>query len=62
MFPVVRSDEKLLDLILQGDDLALELRRLVGGDRARNHGARHAARASEGHLRHEKTRKAARVL
>lgn len=43
-------DEQLLDLVLEGEDLALELRRLVGRYRARNHGARDAAGASESHL------------
>lgn len=43
-------DEQLLDLVLEGEDLALELGSLVGGDRARNYRARHPARASEGHL------------
>lgn len=46
----VGLNEQLLDLVLEGDDLALELRGLVGGDRARDHRARHAARASESHL------------
>lgn len=43
-------DEQLLDLVLEREDLALELGGLVGGDRARDHRARHAARAPESHL------------
>lgn len=43
-------DEQLLDLVLERQDLTLELRGLVGGDRARDDRARHAARTPEGHL------------
>lgn len=43
-------DEQLLDLILEGKDLALELGSLVGGDGASHHGARNTACSSESHL------------
>lgn len=43
-------DEQLLDLVLEGQDLALELRGLVGCHGARYHRAGHPAGASEGNL------------
>lgn len=43
-------DEQLLDLVLEREDLAFELRSLVGGDRARNHRAGHTASATKSNL------------
>mmetsp|Transcript_21719 Transcript_21719/g.53544 ORF Transcript_21719/g.53544 Transcript_21719/m.53544 type:complete len:240 (+) Transcript_21719:200-919(+) len=40
-------DEELLDLVLEGLDLPLELRALVGRHRGGDNGARHTARAAE---------------
>lgn len=37
IFPPAALDEQLLDLVLERQDLALELRCLVRGDRARDH-------------------------
>jgi hypothetical protein len=45
-----RLDEELLDLVLEGLDLALELRSLVCGHGRGNHGAGHAAGTAEGLL------------
>ena len=41
------SDEELLDLVLEGLDLPLELRALVGCHRRRDDGPRHAASAAQ---------------
>jgi len=43
----ITSDQELLDGILQGGDLRLELRALVGGDGARDDGPGDPARAAQ---------------
>ena len=47
------SDEELLDLVLEGLDLALELGTLVGRDRRRDHRPRHTARTPQSLHPHE---------
>lgn len=57
-FCVTCLDEQLLDLILDGVELRLDLRLLVGQDGARDHAARHTAGTAQGgarrneHVRH----------
>lgn len=51
------SDQQLLDLVLERLDLALELRRFIGGDRARNNWSGDAAGATQSHLHHKRVMK-----
>lgn len=47
-------DEKPLNLVLQGPNLSLQLRRLIGGDRGRDDSAGNTAGTPKGDLRGDK--------